>query len=86
LRPPWQKLGAAYLELIGQVVREGQERGELDGAVSPVTAKRAIFGALDELALGWLLSGRRASLKKTGQEVAEWLVRGLLPQQAGGKP
>src|SRR5207237_1433230 len=45
-----QKLGAAYLELIGQVVREGQERGELDGAVSPVTAKRAIFGALDELA------------------------------------
>ena len=81
-----QKLGAAYLELIGQVVREGQERGELDGTVSPVTAKRAIFGALDELALGWLLSGRRASLKKTGQEVAEWLVRGLLPQQAGGKP
>ena len=80
-----QKLGAAYLELIGQVVREGQERGELDASVSPGTAKRAIFGALDELALGWLLSGRRASLKKTGQEVAEWLVRGLLPQQAGGK-
>jgi TetR/AcrR family fatty acid metabolism transcriptional regulator len=80
-----QRLGAAYLELIGQVVREGQERGELDASVSPGTAKRAIFGALDELALGWLLSGRRASLKKTGQEVAEWLVRGLLPQQAGGK-
>jgi TetR/AcrR family transcriptional regulator, fatty acid metabolism regulator protein len=80
-----QKLGAAYLELIGQVVREGQERGELDASVSPGTAKRAIFGALDELALGWLLSGRRTSLKKTGQEVAEWLVRGLLPQQAGGK-
>jgi TetR/AcrR family fatty acid metabolism transcriptional regulator len=80
-----QKLGAAYLELIGQVVREGQECGELDASVSPGTAKRAIFGALDELALGWLLSGRRASLKKTGQEVAEWLVRGLLPQQAGGK-
>jgi TetR/AcrR family fatty acid metabolism transcriptional regulator len=80
-----QKLGAAYLELIGQVVREGQERGELDASVSPGTAKRAIFGALDELALGWLLSGRRASLKRTGQEVAEWLVRGLLPQQAGGK-
>ena len=81
-----QKLGAAYLELIGQVVREGQERGELDASISPGTAKRAIFGALDELALGWLLSGRRASLKKTGQEVADWLVRGLLPQQAGGKP
>src|SRR5437868_10928140 len=81
-----QRLGSAYLELIGQVVREGQERGELAPTVSPGTAKRAIFGALDELALGWLLSGRRTSLKKTGHEVAEWLVRGLLPEQSGGKP
>jgi TetR/AcrR family transcriptional regulator, fatty acid metabolism regulator protein len=80
-----QKLGSAYLELIGQVVREGQERGELISSVSPGTAKRAIFGALDELALGWLLSGRRSSLKKAGNEVAEWLVRGLLPEPSGGK-
>src|SRR5437868_13974316 len=80
-----QTLGAAYLDLIAQVGRGGQEKGELIGSVSPGTAKRAIFGALDELALGWLLSGRRASLKKTGNEVAEWLVRGLLPQHAGGK-
>jgi TetR/AcrR family transcriptional regulator, fatty acid metabolism regulator protein len=80
-----QKLGAAYLDLIAQVVRDGQERGELDVSVSPGTAKRAIFGALDELALGWLVSGRRTSLKKAGNEVAEWLVRGLLPQETGGR-
>ena len=78
-----QKLGAAYLELIGQVVREGQERGELDASVSPGTAKRAIFGALDELALGWLLSGRKTGLKKTASEVSHWLVRGLLPVNGG---
>src|SRR5438128_3781550 len=71
---------AAYLDLIAQVVKEGQEKGELDATVSPGTAKRAIFGALDELALGWLLSGRRASLKKTAAEVSEWLVRGRLPR------
>jgi len=80
-----QKLGAAYLDLIAQVVRDGQEKGELTDSVSPGTAKRAIFGALDELALGWLLSGRRASLKKTGHEVAEWLVRGLVPHDTGGR-
>src|SRR3954468_5127247 len=74
---------AAYVDLIAEVVREGQERGELDGSVSPATVKRAIFGALDELALGWLLSGRRVALKKTASEVAEWLVRGLLPAQGG---
>ena len=78
-----QKLGSAYLELIGQVVREGQERGELVSTVSPGTAKRAVFGALDELALGWLVGGRRTALKKTAAEVAEWLVRGLLPADGG---
>jgi TetR/AcrR family fatty acid metabolism transcriptional regulator len=72
-----QKL-AGYLDLIAQVVKDGQERGELDPSVSPGTAKRAIFGALDELTLGWLLSGRKTSLRKTAAEVSEWLVRGLL--------
>src|SRR6266436_461614 len=65
------------------VEKDGQEKGELDPSVSPGTAKRAIFGALDELALGWLVSGRRTSLKKAGNEVAEWLVRGLAPHHTG---
>ena len=77
-----QKL-AAYVDLIAEVVMAGQESGELDGNISPATVKRAIFGALDELALGWLLSGKRAGLKKVAGEVAEWLVRGLLPAQGG---
>ena len=77
-----QKL-AAYVDLIAEVVREGQEAGQLDANISPATVKRAVFGALDELALGWLLSGRRVALRKTAAEVAEWLVRGLLPAQGG---
>jgi TetR/AcrR family transcriptional regulator, fatty acid metabolism regulator protein len=71
-----QKL-AAYLDVFGQIVREGQEAGDLDPAISVQTAKRAIFGALDELALGWLMSGRRTSLKKTAAELSALLVRGL---------
>src|SRR5438067_8988104 len=74
---------AAYVDLIAEVVREGQESGELSNGISPATVKRAVFGALDELALGWLLSGRRTSLKKTAAEVAEWMVRGLLPAENG---
>jgi TetR/AcrR family fatty acid metabolism transcriptional regulator len=68
---------AAYVDLIAEVVRDGQQVGELSNGISPATVKRAVFGALDELALGWLLSGRRTSLKKTAAEVAEWMVRGL---------
>ncbi len=74
---------AAYVDLIAEVVREGQESGELSNGISPATVKRAVFGALDELALGWLLSGRRTSLKKTAAEVAEWMVRGLKAQNGG---
>ena len=71
---------AAYIDLIAQVVKDGQERGELLSSVSPTTVKRAIFGALDELALAWLISGRRGSLRKTAAEVATLMVRGLLPE------
>jgi TetR/AcrR family fatty acid metabolism transcriptional regulator len=76
---------AAYVDLIAEIVRAGQESGQLSDGISPSTVKRAVFGALDELALGWLLSGRRTSLKKTAVEVAEWMVRGLLPAENGGK-
>jgi len=74
---------ASYVDLIAELVREGQENGELSQSIAPAAVKRAIFGALDELALGWLQSGRRANLKKTATDVSEWLVRGLL--SAGGK-
>src|SRR5438270_8449874 len=74
---------AAYVDLIAEVVRAGQENGELANGISPATVKRAIFGALDELALGWLLAGRRTSLKQTAAEVAEWMVRGLKAQNGG---
>jgi TetR/AcrR family transcriptional regulator, fatty acid metabolism regulator protein len=77
-----QKL-AAYVDLIAEIVREGQERGELLTLVSPAVAKRAVFGALDELALGFLLSGRKSNLKKTAAEVAEWFVRGLEVRNGG---
>ncbi len=89
LRPNEKARLQSYLEVIAEVVRKGQEAGELDSAVTPSVVKRAVFGALDELALGWLRSARRTSLKKTAAEVAAWLVRGLLPVERdsqGGKP
>jgi len=43
----------AYLEVIAHVVLEGQRRGEFRSDVSPHLIARAIFGALDGLALTW---------------------------------
>jgi TetR/AcrR family fatty acid metabolism transcriptional regulator len=69
---------AAYLDLIAEIVREGQAAGTFIEGVSPGTVKRALFGALDESALAWLVTGRKGSLKKAATEVATLFVRGLL--------
>jgi TetR/AcrR family fatty acid metabolism transcriptional regulator len=74
---------AAYLDLVAEVVDAGQERGELDKGISSQVIKRAIFGALDELALAWLLAGRKQGLKKVAAELSEWFVRGLVPANGG---
>src|SRR6185369_13505695 len=44
-----------YLELMANVIAEGQQRGELRSDVSPRIVARAIFGALDGIALTWAL-------------------------------
>ena len=52
---------AAYLNLLGEVITYGQERGEIDQAVDPSVARRIIFGALDELSLYWVSAKRPAA-------------------------
>lgn len=52
---------AAYLNLLGEVITYGQERGEIDRAVDPSVARRIIFGALDELSLYWVSAKRPAA-------------------------
>jgi TetR/AcrR family fatty acid metabolism transcriptional regulator len=66
-----------YLEVIAGLVRRGQESGEIRPDVHPAAVKRAIFGALDEIALSWLVAKRRFDLKRTAQEMADMFVRGL---------
>jgi TetR/AcrR family fatty acid metabolism transcriptional regulator len=47
---------ADFLRMLGGVIASGQERGELDAAIPSHIAARMIFGALDELALAWVLA------------------------------
>lgn len=69
---------AEYLELFASIIREGQDSGEFRPDVHPAAMKRALFGALDEIALGWLLARRKFDLATTATEVAEVFVRGLV--------
>lgn len=48
-----------FLGLITQIIREGQAAGEIRNDCTPEVISRTLFGALDELLLGYLLSRRR---------------------------
>jgi TetR/AcrR family fatty acid metabolism transcriptional regulator len=70
----------AYLDAIARVVAEGQALGEIRKDVSPHLAARAIFGALDGIAMTWALGkAERGGLLRASGQLAEIILRGLTP-------
>jgi TetR/AcrR family transcriptional regulator, fatty acid metabolism regulator protein len=70
----------AYLDVIARVVGEGQASGELRGDVSPHLVARALFGALDGIAMTWVLGrANRGGLQRASGQLAQIILRGLAP-------
>jgi TetR/AcrR family fatty acid metabolism transcriptional regulator len=71
----------AYLDAIARVIADGQASGELRGDISPHLAARAIFGALDGIAMTWALGkADRGGLVRASGQLAELVLRGLTPR------
>jgi TetR/AcrR family fatty acid metabolism transcriptional regulator len=71
----------AYLDAIAAVVAEGQAAGEIRADISPHLAARAIFGALDGIAMTWALGkAERGGLVWASGQLGEMLLRGLTPR------
>jgi TetR/AcrR family transcriptional regulator, fatty acid metabolism regulator protein len=74
----------AYLDAIARVVADGQATGELRADISPHLAARAIFGALDGIAMTWALGkADRGGLVRAAGQLAELVLRGLSPRGSG---
>jgi TetR/AcrR family fatty acid metabolism transcriptional regulator len=69
----------SYLGIFANIVREGQERGVIRPELDPFVMMWAFFGALDELAIQWVLSRKpaRFSLEATAITVADTFIRGM---------
>jgi len=68
----------AYLDAIARVVAEGQAVGELRRDVAPHLAARAIFGALDGIAMTWALGkADRGGLAWASGQLADIVLHGL---------
>ena len=70
----------AYLGVFGQIVREGQTHGLFREDIDPFITSWAFFGAMDELAMQWVLTRNqsRFPLEATADQVADIFIRGLL--------
>lgn len=67
-----------YLNILGEIVREGQQQGLMRQNILPSVAKRVIFGALDEMSTYWVFSKRRSKLlEEVAAQVCEILIQGL---------
>jgi TetR/AcrR family fatty acid metabolism transcriptional regulator len=77
----------AYLDAIAGVIAEGQEAGELRRDISPHLAARAIFGALDGIAMTWALGkADRGGLVWASGQLAEIVLQGLEPRRPAATP
>lgn len=74
-----------YLGVFAAIVREGQDRGLFRLDVDPFVAMWGFFGALDELAMQWVLSKKtdRFSLEAAADQVAEIFINGLSHRDSG---
>lgn len=71
-----------YLDIVAEILDEGQQLGIFRPELQPGILKRAIFGALDELAIHWVVTrGRRPDLVESAGQLTDLFMKGLcLPQ------
>jgi TetR/AcrR family fatty acid metabolism transcriptional regulator len=72
-----------YLNLIRSVIVEGQEKGLIRKNLTPGIMKRALFGALDEMARYWVLSTQKKhSIDESALQISDVFIRGMMTEEA----
>jgi len=72
-----------YIDIISAIIRKGQNEGIFREEILPGVAKRAFFGALDEMSRLWILSPEPAySIEEAARQVSNLFLAGMLTAQA----
>jgi len=68
-----------YLNIISGIIKQGQAQGVFRDDVLPGVAKRAFFGALDEMSRYWVLSpAKKYSPAVAAQQISAFFLKGML--------
>jgi TetR/AcrR family fatty acid metabolism transcriptional regulator len=69
---------AEFLRLIAGAVLDGQKAGTLRADLDPPLVARALFGALDEISLAWLVKGsQKMDLSRAAEQIGHLFIDGL---------
>jgi TetR/AcrR family fatty acid metabolism transcriptional regulator len=80
------KLGE-YLNLVREIIEEGQRVGAFRSDISPGLATNVVFGAVDELVMSWILTDQPSDLVRHTEPLLEILIRGMaVTDRSGGDP
>jgi len=67
-----------YLDLIGHIIQEGKEKGLVREDIFPGIAKRAFFGALDEMSRFWVLSKKpKYDIETASRQISGFFINGI---------
>ena len=73
-----------YLDIIEDIIKDGQEKGIFKKEIIPVVAKRAFFGALDEVSRYWVLSSRKQyDIRITAKQISSYFLSGIMTNSQG---
>jgi TetR/AcrR family fatty acid metabolism transcriptional regulator len=65
--------------VIAEIIREGQTKGIFKKDVIPGVAKRAFFGALDEMSRFWVLSThKKYDIETAAKQISAYFLHGLV--------
>jgi TetR/AcrR family fatty acid metabolism transcriptional regulator len=66
-----------YLDVIKKVIEEGQKANLFRKDITPITAAKIFYGALDELVTNWILSKKSYPLEPFADEVLKLFMGGI---------
>ena len=68
---------AEYLRILVGCVADGQAAGILRADIDPQLVARSLFGALDEIALSWLVKRDKFELQRAADQMGRLFIEGL---------
>ncbi|MBI2083406.1 MAG: TetR/AcrR family transcriptional regulator [Deltaproteobacteria bacterium] len=70
---------AEYLHVVEGILMEGQEKGVFRKDLNTHLLRRTLFGAVDEMALDWLLmKKKRYSLEECASQLSQMFIQGMV--------